>query len=178
MEKCQTSGQEHLLKFYEELDDTGKQALLEQIHTTDFEVVKRAVTQNSSKGTITPIKALTYDEIQIKEQEYRQIGLEAIKKGKVAAVLLAGGMGTRLGSDDPKGMYNIGISHDLYIFECLINNQHCQNRTCDPLLYFRLVFADICAYKEVCNRIKTCPPARNTQVCSHNRPPVYLSGER
>ena len=36
--------------------------------------------------------------------------------------MLAGGMGTRLGSDDPKGMYNVGITKDLYIFECLINN--------------------------------------------------------
>jgi UDP-N-acetylglucosamine/UDP-N-acetylgalactosamine diphosphorylase len=31
-------------------------------------------------------------------------------------------MGTRLGSDNPKGMYNVGITRELYIFECLINN--------------------------------------------------------
>jgi len=31
-------------------------------------------------------------------------------------------MGTRLGSDDPKGMYNVGLTRELYIFECLINN--------------------------------------------------------
>jgi UDP-N-acetylglucosamine/UDP-N-acetylgalactosamine diphosphorylase len=37
-------------------------------------------------------------------------------------VLLAGGMGTRLGSDAPKGVYNIGITKELYIFECLIRN--------------------------------------------------------
>ena len=37
-------------------------------------------------------------------------------------MLLAGGMGTRLGSDKPKGMYNIGVNRTLYIFECLINN--------------------------------------------------------
>ena len=48
--------------------------------------------------------------------------LEAIKAGKVGAILLAGGMGTRLGSDNPKGMYNVGVNRELYIFECLINN--------------------------------------------------------
>ena len=37
-------------------------------------------------------------------------------------MLLAGGMGTRLGSDDPKGMYNIGITKNVYIFERLIGN--------------------------------------------------------
>ena len=37
-------------------------------------------------------------------------------------MLLAGGMGTRLGSDHPKGMYNIGITKDVYIFQRLIEN--------------------------------------------------------
>lgn len=120
--KCHDAGQEHLLKFYDELTQEEQDALLVQIQKTDFDVVKRAVTQDSGKGKITPIKALTYDEITAKEQEYRQAGLDAIRKGEVAAVLLAGGMGTRLGSDNPKGMYNIGITKDVYIFERLIEN--------------------------------------------------------
>lgn len=71
---------------------------------------------------ITPLAAMQLDEIEANREEFTATGIEAIRQGKVAAVLLAGGMGTRLGSDNPKGMYNVGLTHELYIFECLINN--------------------------------------------------------
>ena len=62
------------------------------------------------------------DEIEADYDTFKNTGVEAIKAGKVGAILLAGGMGTRLGSDNPKGMYNVGVNRELYIFECLINN--------------------------------------------------------
>ena len=48
-------------------------------------------------------------EIEKREGEFREAGLTAIREGKVAALLLAGGMGTRLGLDKPKGELNVGI---------------------------------------------------------------------
>lgn len=54
--------------------------------------------------------------------EFEAVGIEAVKNCKVGAVLLAGGQGTRLGFDKPKGMFNIGETRELYIFECLMNN--------------------------------------------------------
>ena len=76
----------------------------------------------SAKGVITPIGAVEVSDIAAREAEYRAVGLEAIRNCKVGAVLLAGGQGTRLGADGPKGTYNVGVTKDLYIFECLINN--------------------------------------------------------
>ena len=71
---------------------------------------------------ITPLEVMQIPQIKERETEFREIGLDAIQKGKVGAVLLAGGMGTRLGSDDPKGMYNIGLTKEVYIFQRLIEN--------------------------------------------------------
>lgn len=75
-----------------------------------------------TKGEISPIGAVDVKEIAKREDEFRAAGVKALQEGKVGAVLLAGGQGTRLGSSHPKGTVNIGVTHELYIFQCLINN--------------------------------------------------------
>lgn len=117
-------GQEQLLKYYDELEDEQKVSLLNQIDGIDFELLNLIKdNKEAKKGVITPLDdAVSIDDIEKNREKYTNIGISAIKEGKVAALLLAGGMGTRLGSDKPKGMYNIGLTKDLYIFEMLINN--------------------------------------------------------
>lgn len=124
LEKLAVYDQTHLLKYYGELDNGRQKELLEQIDGTDFSVVKNLNHRESGteRGKITPIVSMEIDEIEKKRPYFEDLGLSAIQKQKVGAVLLAGGMGTRLGSDEPKGVYNIGLTKDLYIFECLINN--------------------------------------------------------
>lgn len=123
-EKLAEYGQEHLLRYYEELPGEEKQALLTQIEATDMSILEacRNKEKLAQKGEIAPLAALQVDEIAQNHDSFVATGLEAIRAGKVGAVLLAGGMGTRLGSDNPKGMYNVGLTRDLYIFECLIHN--------------------------------------------------------
>lgn len=121
MEKLKEYGQEHVLKYYAELPDEQRNTLIEQIDRTDFTVIGQAA-ETGKRGTIAPIKAMTIPEIDMGRERFERIGMEAVKAGKLGAVLLAGGMGTRLGSDAPKGMYDIGISKPVYIFQRLIEN--------------------------------------------------------
>lgn len=119
--KLEACKQKQLLRFYNELDPEKQNMLLSQIEATDFSVV-RTDKDSGARGAITPIEVTGISEINSRRDEFMSVGLSEIRSGHVAAVLLAGGMGTRLGSDAPKGMYNVGITRDLYIFECLINN--------------------------------------------------------
>ena len=124
-EKLGRYGQLHVLKYYEELAEEQKEALLAQIDATDFSVLstkEAEVEKEVGRGAIMPLSAMELDEIEARREEFTEIGLRAIREGKVGAVLLAGGMGTRLGSDDPKGMYDIGLTKPVYIFERIIYN--------------------------------------------------------
>lgn len=122
--KLEKYGQTHLLKYYDELSEDERKELLSQIEETDFSVVELCENggKGVEKGNITPLSVMQLSEIEENKEKYFNAGVSAIKSGKVGAVLLAGGMGTRLGSDAPKGMYNIGETKDVYIFERIIRN--------------------------------------------------------
>jgi len=124
MEKLEKFGQTHVLKYFEELNELEKTELLNQIDETDFSVL--ALSQNihseEKESEFKPLKAMQLEEIDKMRDFFYEKGIDAIKEGKIGAVLLAGGMGTRLGADGPKGVYNIGITKDVFIFERLIEN--------------------------------------------------------
>ena len=97
-------GQEQLLKYYDELSDKERAALLKQISSINFSDIN--INRSSAArrlGGLSPVPALSCADVERDRQKYEAAGLAAIRAGKVAAVLLAGGQGTRLGSDAPKG---------------------------------------------------------------------------
>ena len=121
--KLNKYGQEHLLKFENELTSQEKLDFFAQINNTDFsyldELYKEAVEKNEN---IEPIDAMTISQIEKNKEQFEKVGIQALQNMEVGALLLAGGIGTRLGSDAPKGMYNIGKTKDVYIFQRLIEN--------------------------------------------------------
>ena len=116
-------GQSHVMRGFDDLTEEQQKGLLAQIEAVDWKVIELAGKQSKIPlGELSPLGAVEVSEIEKREGEFREAGLTAIREGKVAALLLAGGMGTRLGLDKPKGELNVGINRTLYIFQCLINN--------------------------------------------------------
>ena len=103
----------------------GKQIparLEEQLNHMDWSYLDMLDQREVKRGQFAPLGAMELPEIASKKEEFKATGLDAIKNCKVGAILLAGGQGTRLGFDKAKGMYNIGVNKELYIFEQLIRN--------------------------------------------------------
>lgn len=92
---------------------------LENMNWSYLDLINRG---EHERGAFAPLGAMELDEIGKRREEFRKIGLDAVRACKVGAILLAGGQGTRLGFDKAKGMYNIGVTRELYIFEQLICN--------------------------------------------------------
>ncbi len=117
-------GQEQVLRFWDELSPPEREELARQIRSVDWETVSlwSHPEDLSGKGEISPIEGLSVAQIGARRAEFTAVGERAIREGKVAAVLLAGGQGTRLGSNAPKGTFDIGITRPVYIFGRLIAN--------------------------------------------------------
>lgn len=96
--------------------------LIDQLNNMDWSYLELIHDRKQKRGQFAPLGAMELPEIESKKEQFKAIGLEAIRNCKVGAILLAGGQGTRLGFDKAKGMYNIGVNKDLYIFEQLIEN--------------------------------------------------------
>ena len=94
---------------------------LEKIDWTILNHIERKETVNE-RGVFAPLEAVEVSDIEAGKEKFRKLGLDAIRAGKVGAVLLAGGQGTRLGLDKPKGTLNIGVDRELYLFEQLFRN--------------------------------------------------------
>lgn len=119
IEKINATNQKYLK------DLVGKelpQRLVDQLNNMDWSYLDLIHEREQKRGQFAPLGAMELPEIQTRNDEFKKVGLDAIKNCKVAALLLAGGQGTRLGFDKAKGMYNIGVSKDLYIFEQLVRN--------------------------------------------------------
>ena len=119
IEKINATNQKYLK------DLVGKdipQRLVDQLNNMDWSYLDLIHEREQKRGQFAPLGAMELPEIHTRNDEFKKVGLDAIKNCKVAALLLAGGQGTRLGFDKAKGMYNIGVSKDLYIFEQLVRN--------------------------------------------------------
>ena len=119
--------QEHLLNGYENLPEVKQKQLLNQIENTDFELInslysKTKETVEISESQLSPIEYWDRKRLNGEYKEFQEIGEKAIKSGKLAAVTMAGGQGTRLGHKGPKGTFDIGLDSHKSLFELLCDS--------------------------------------------------------
>ena len=135
--------QEQLLQYYDQLNEQEKGVLLRQISNLDFSLLDLLGEESGGeRGKLEPLGAVTIDEIKERRDEFYAAGVTAIQQRKVGAVLLAGGQGTRLGYDGPKGTCDIGVTHPLYIFEMLIRNLMQVKNACDAWIPLLIMTSD------------------------------------
>ncbi len=122
--KLKKYGQEHLLNFYDTLDEKKQDQLLDQIEKIDFELINSLYnkTKNADKKEEAVIESIDFiDKYKLNGdyKYYEDLGKKAIREGKLAAVTMAGGQGTRLGHNGPKGTFDIGLDSHKSLFELL-----------------------------------------------------------
>ena len=120
--------QEHLLAFWPELNSTEKEKLLSQIEELDFSKIDYWIAnfvKNSVPAKIdadfSPARSYSPNpanaEEKIKYDKAIEFGKQLISAGKVAALVVAGGQGTRLGFDGPKGNFPISPVKNKTLFQ-------------------------------------------------------------
>lgn len=117
MQIARQYGQEQLFQFWKRLSAGEQDNLLAQIATIDLEQIRRLfqkatdeVDWHSLAEKAEPPQAIRLMDSSppITAQAAMECGEHAIRSGKIAMILVAGGQGTRLGFDQPKGMFRIG----------------------------------------------------------------------
>lgn len=119
-------GQQHVLRFWEELNAAERSVLFNQLDTVDFPLMERLIHEwvlNEPDAehfkTIEPIPVIPpVDPARPDAREALEAGEAALRSGRVGLFLVAGGQGTRLGYDGPKGAYPVGPLTGRSLFAC------------------------------------------------------------
>ncbi|KAJ0393970.1 hypothetical protein ATCC90586_007836 [Pythium insidiosum] len=136
VQRLHAKQQQHVLKFYEadKLSDDETQQLAAELEALDldyldaiFEASTAAHAQTPQKSaSIEPLDEFEMLETSAADDKHRwwSLGLEAISKGEVCALVMGGGQGTRLGFPGPKGMYDLGLPSGKTLFQLFAERLH------------------------------------------------------
>ncbi|MBR4830246.1 MAG: UTP--glucose-1-phosphate uridylyltransferase [Bacilli bacterium] len=124
MVNLKSYNQEQILRYYDELDDNEKKELEKQIDSIDYELINR-IYKNSYTNDVTDLSKISSLKIIKKEdttEEDNITGENIIKNNEYAVVIMAGGFGSRLGLNKPKGCLELNINgNNISLFELYIN---------------------------------------------------------
>ncbi|MCI9287634.1 MAG: UDPGP type 1 family protein [Clostridia bacterium] len=117
--------QEHLLIWYDKLIEQKREQLLDRILTIDFEQINELYKQAKQKKDfkeckVEPLSYIDKEKLSKEDKEkYEAEGKKEIAEGKYAVVTMAGGQGTRLGHNGPKGTFELEVGEKKPLFTLL-----------------------------------------------------------
>ena len=121
--------QEHIIKYLNKMDDEKAEKLIDQIHTIDFHQITELYNNTKKKiefkeSKIEALKYLDKAKLTFEQiEKFDKLGSNIVKKGQYAVVTMAGGQGTRLGHNGPKGTFKLDVyGKGKYLFEILVDN--------------------------------------------------------
>jgi UDP-N-acetylglucosamine/UDP-N-acetylgalactosamine diphosphorylase len=123
--RFESHGQGHVFRFWDRLDESGRRGLLEQAASIDLPAALRAIQaarepQAPDARELEPVPVALLPENGGDAADWaraRERGEEALRAGRVAAMVVAGGQATRLGYPGPKGLYPLGPVTQRSLFE-------------------------------------------------------------
>jgi UDP-N-acetylglucosamine/UDP-N-acetylgalactosamine diphosphorylase len=119
--KVQAHGQQHVLAWWHQLDDGQRRKLIEQLQSIDFDGLKTLFALKEQKNSLPEERRIAPlprpDENAAQRDKQRRLGEEAFRRGEVAFLVVAGGQGSRLGFEHPKGMFSIGPVSNKTLFQ-------------------------------------------------------------
>ncbi len=128
--------QTEVIELLDKLDDEKKEKLTDSVLNVDFENLTKVFNRSQEKKEvnttgISPMNAIVKEDVSEEERKkYFELGKAVIQNNHYAVVTVAGGQGTRLGHDGPKGTYKIKtIKGEKYIFEILCEIMKKANQT-------------------------------------------------
>jgi UDP-N-acetylglucosamine/UDP-N-acetylgalactosamine diphosphorylase len=113
-------GQDHVLRWWPQLSPAERNELHQQLAALDLPMLRDLYARREEVATlpaperIAPIPVANLDPT---DSETRRAGEEALRRGEVAVLIVAGGQGTRLGFDRPKGLFPIGPVSNKSLFQ-------------------------------------------------------------
>ncbi len=116
-----SKGQGHIFQHWNTLSEEERKSLFEELKSVDFTLLTKLQSLATSGHTMhETFEPAPYISLQAGSDEYlnaRTVGEEHIKKGKVAVFVVAGGQGSRLGYEGPKGCFSIGAVSGKSLFQ-------------------------------------------------------------
>jgi UDP-N-acetylglucosamine/UDP-N-acetylgalactosamine diphosphorylase len=135
-ERFAAFGQDHVFRFWDALDADGRRALAEQAARIDlgelqrsYEHTRRLAAPGARKLEPAPVEALpSHGGDPARRADARARGEALLRDGRVAAMVVAGGQGTRLGFEGPKGSFPLGPATGRTLFELQAQKLHAARR--------------------------------------------------